>query len=198
MWECSAEHVRAEVAKFAGEAVRAMLPNAPLSPGDKQCQWCPVRATCSARTGAIMDAYPADPSDGGRLSAHITDEELAAALDRADFIESWCRDIRAEALRRATGGTTIPGYKLIEGKRGNRRWVDSSMAELELKSLGVDPHDHKLISPTEAQRRLKAANASYEVVSWNVEQPNGSPSLAKWNEEGKPLPKVEFGLEEAQ
>jgi hypothetical protein len=165
-----------------------------LNPGDKQCQWCPARANCNARNQDMLE-FPIELGAANEVSEQL----LAQSLDRIDAIEAWCRDVRAEALRRATAGKAIPGYKLIEGKRGNRRWVDAGMAQLSLEALGVSPFEApKLVSPTEAERRLKAAKQPYTEVAMLVEQPPGAPSLAKWNEEGRPLPALEFGLEEVQ
>jgi hypothetical protein len=168
-----------------------------FTPGDVQCQWCPARRTCKARNDAILNAYPVET---GKVSDNVfTEEDLAHALDRADFLEAWCRDIRAEALSRATAGRSIPGYKIIEGKRGNRRWVDGSVAAAILLAEGIDPYAApEIINPTEAQRRIKAAGKDYaEVVGAIVDQPPGKPSLAKWSDEGKPLAQQEFGIEEA-
>jgi Protein of unknown function (DUF2800) len=168
-----------------------------FTPGDVQCQWCPIRANCKARNDAILNAYPLET---GKVSDNVfTDEDLSHALDRADFLEAWCRDIRAEALSRAIAGRSIPGYKIIEGKRGNRRWIDGSVAAAILLAEGVDPYAApEVINPTEAQRRIKAAGKDYaEVVGAIVDQPPGKPSLAKWSDEGKPLAQQEFGIEEA-
>ena len=205
MWKCSADYVRTEVAKFAAQGQLSMLPNAPIVPSDEACKWCPIRANCSARNAEMLDMFPVENPDpyahhmsGAAQPQLLTEAALAAALDRIEGIEAWCRDVRAEALRRATVGLAIPGYKLIEGKRGNRRWIDPSIAELELTALKVDPYERKLISPTEASKRIKAVpNSSYETISWNIEQPPGAPSLAKWAEAGTPLACVEFGAEES-
>jgi hypothetical protein len=198
MWETTAEHVRNAGEHFAEAAKLAMsTTGGGLNPGDKQCQWCPARANCKARATQVLTEFPIEDNPVP-LSA-LSDAEVGQLLDKADAREAFWRDIRAEGLRRATAGKAIPGYKLIEGKRGNRRWIDVDVAAMELRALGIDPHEKpKLVSPTEAERRLKAAKQPYTEVAMLVEQPPGAPSLAKWNEEGRPLPALEFGLEEVQ
>jgi hypothetical protein len=198
MWETTAEHVRNAGEHFAEAAKLAMsTTGGGLNPGDKQCQWCPARANCKARATQVLTEFPIEDNPVP-LSA-LSDAEVGQLLDKADAREAFWRDIRAEGLRRATAGKAIPGYKLIEGKRGNRRWIDVDVAAMELRALGIDPHEKpKLVSPTEAERRLKAAKQPYTEVAMLVEQPPGAPSLARWNEEGRPLPALEFGLEEVQ
>jgi hypothetical protein len=205
MWECSVDELRRltdEYREPAQEAMRAYRgEEAPkLTPGDVQCGWCPVRANCSARANRVLMAFPLELDIP--ITVNKTGEvELAGWLNRLDAVESWCREVRAEALRRAMAGQEIPGYKLIEGKRGNRKWIDESVAALILEGIFVDPDEYttrKLVSPTEAEKRLKRVGKSYAEISDLVEQSAGAPSLARWDDVGKPLPRAEFGLEEAK
>lgn len=188
-------HLTDEWAAPAQMAMDAWYGRTPphLNPGDIQCEWCPARASCKARQEQILNQFPVE------TNPHETsDTELSEALGRIDAIEAWCRDLRAEALQRALAGRTLPGFKLIEGKRGNRRWVDPSIARLVLEGMGISADETpKLVSPTEAERRLKKAGQPYTEVSMIVEQPPGAPSLARWAEAGEALPVQEFGLEEA-
>jgi len=205
MWECSVEELRLLTNPWREPAQEAMRAHrgeeAPkLTPGDAQCEWCPARATCKARANEVMDAFPIEEAPN-----ELDSKTLAICLGRADAIESWCREVRAEALRRAMTGQEIPGYKLIEGKRGNRKWIDASVADFILSDiLGTGPEGAHtvptVVSPTEAERRLKAAGMGtrYAEIADLVEQSAGAPSLARWDDAGKPLPRAEFGLEEAK
>jgi len=192
MWETTPAYIRAEVAKFAVLGQAAMLPGAALTPGDKQCQWCPYRARCPARNAAMLAEFPIEVID---TAASV--ETIAAILNRADAIESWLRDARAYALQLAMGGTAIPGYKLIEGKRGNRKWSDAALVESLLgPDLGDAAYKKSLISPTDLERIAKKNPAvKYADYAAFIDQAPGAPSLAKWSEEGKPLPVTEFGLD---
>ena len=141
----------------------------------------------------MLNAFPIESAAGFN---ELTDGRLAELLNRADAAETFWREIRAEALRRAVAGAEIPGYKLIEGKRGNRKWVDESVAAMLLEG-SIDPWIKKLVTPTEAEKRMKNAGKDYGEIAALVEQAPGAPSLARWDESGKPLPRQEFGLEEA-
>jgi hypothetical protein len=193
-WTTTADDVRARVAEFA-KATQSTL----IVPGEIQCKWCPVRASCKARIDKVLTEFPIEMPRDIMVNPMVTDAALAAALDRVDFIEACCRDIRAEALRRAQSGAEIPGYKIIEGRRGPRAWADKGLAQVALyQDLGDDAYAPRaIVTPTEAEKRLKKAGKPYDNVAWLVEQSAGAPSLAKVAEAGTPLPRMEFGLEEA-
>lgn len=193
-WTCTADEVRARVAEFA-EAAKGTA----LVPGAIQCKWCPARGSCKARIDKTLSEFPIEMPKDIMVNPMVTDAALAAALDRVDFIEACCRDIRAEALRRAQAGQDIPGYKIIEGRRGPRAWSDKMLAGLQLEQdLGAEAFKpREIVTPTEAEKRLKKAGKPYDNVAWLVEQSAGAPSLAKLVEAGTPLPRLEFGLEEA-
>lgn len=194
-WECSVDELRAltdEWREPAQEAMRAYRgeEQPKLTPSDEACEWCPARATCTARGGSIASMFPIDePAPKADPMA------LAHWLGRIDAIEEWCRGVRAEALRRAVAGQEIPGYKLIEGRRGPRKWVDESVAAILLDGQ-IDPWVKKLVTPTEAEKRLKKAGKDYAEVAALVEQSPGAPSLARWDDSAPALPRTEFGLEE--
>jgi hypothetical protein len=198
-WTTTADDVRARVAELAKAAQEAMRADALLVPGATQCKWCPVRASCKARIDKVLAEFPVEMPQDIMVNPMVTDAALATALGRVDFIEACCRDIRAEALRRAQGGAEIPGYKIIEGRRGPRAWADKGLAQVALyQDLGDDAYAPRVIvTPTEAEKRLKKAGKPYDNVAWLVEQSAGAPSLAKVTEAGAPLPRMEFGLEEA-
>ena len=81
-------------------------------------------------------------------------------------------------------GQQVPGYKLVQGKKGNRAWTKAEDAEALLKTLGLNPnvmYDHKLISPTSAEKLVKANELTVEQwaqVSELITQSEGSPSVA--------------------
>ena len=84
---------------------------------------------------------------------------LAACLSKVDLIEDWCKAVRAEAEHRLCEGQPVPGYKLVQGKRGNRCWADEAEAETALKLMRVKTehmYNFKLISPPQAEKLAKA------------------------------------------
>ena len=87
--------------------------------------------------------------------ASVDDEHLAVCMDAVDMVEGWAKGVRAEMERRLLAGRNMPGYKLVEGKQGNRKFADEVEAEGMLKSFRLkreEMYDFVLISPTTAEK----------------------------------------------
>jgi len=166
----------AQSVREAADATR--WPDAPLVPSSKGCQWCRAKATCPAIRATVMDDFDTV------VPETADDADLARVMANADLIESWVKAVRAEVERRLLAGEPVPGYKLVQGKKGNRAWTKAEDAEALLKSLGLNPdvmYDHKLISPTSAEKLAKAGALNpqqWAEVSALVTQSEGSPSVA--------------------
>ena len=140
-----------------------------LTPGEKQCRFCRAKATCPALAAEVRDVVAAgaatadDFSDLTHVEAAVTaadtDEWLSGAMSKVDLVEQWCKAVRAETERRLLAGQEVPGFKLVQGKRGARAWVNPEQAEEALKAMRLkveQMYDMKLISPTAAEKLHKA------------------------------------------
>ena len=140
-----------------------------LNPGEKQCKFCPAKATCPALRAEVAEmvgaSAPCSPDDflsdiqPTGTGAYEAADWLAACLSKVDLIEDWCKAVRAEAERRLQAGEPVPGFKLVQGKRGSRAWSDAAAAEEALKAYRLkieEMYDLKLISPTSAEKLAKA------------------------------------------
>ena len=155
-------------------------PDAPalLFPSAKGCQWCRAKATCPAITKTVMD-------DFDTVVPETADErDLARIMANADMIEKWVKAVRAEVERRLLAGEPVPGYKLVQGKKGNRQWVDSDEAEATLKLMRVkhdQMYDYKLASPTSIEKLAKAGAVGprqWTRIQTLITQSEGQPSVA--------------------
>lgn len=159
-----------------------------LNPGEKQCQWCKAKATCPALRKFIMDEVVGDfdivtdelpeapkpvPND---------DEVIAKSFALLDLINGWSKAIASEMQTRMMAGRKMPGYKLVEGKKGSRAWIDEGEAESTLKSFRLkmeEMYSMKVISPTQTEKLLKGKNPK----RWNkmlklITQNDGQPHIA--------------------
>jgi Protein of unknown function (DUF2800) len=128
-----------------------------LNAGDTQCGYCPVRGRCPARAKRVADMFLP------LIKRHELDDAAIGALySQLDEIESAVSDFRAEALRRAKMGSTIPGQKLIYGNRGRRQWIDTAQAERALTGIAGERayEPRTIISPTDAEKMLKKRYAA--------------------------------------
>lgn len=157
-----------EQVKAASERTRTETDK--LNPSLKGCRWCKAKATCPAAAAQVEDiVFEGSASDfqdiigpGAKLPPVPTlepgDDPLARALKMADFIEAWVKAVRAEAERRLLAGVPVQGYKLVQGRAGNRAWTDASEAEALLKHFRLkleQMYDFKLISPTKAAKLME-------------------------------------------
>jgi Protein of unknown function (DUF2800) len=154
-----------------------------LNPGEKQCRFCKAKATCPALKAEISDAVGgiATPADFADLAV-ADEDDVSRAMARVELVEQWCKAIRAEVERRLFAGEPVAGFKLVEGRRGNRAWSDEAEVEKLFKSFRLkqeEMYDFKLISPTKAEKILKAKNPGrWEKVDALTSRGDGKPSVA--------------------
>jgi hypothetical protein len=193
-WEIGIADLESRI-EFIGEQARIALdlidnPAAArqyLVPGDKQCRWCPVKATCPAKVAQVMSAFEdanESPEAGGVPVEAQPDDRLAEHMALADQIEDWIKAVRAEVERRLLDGKAVPGYKLVEGRRGARRWSDATWVEQWLtreKKLdaGVVYEPRELKSPAKMEKTMsKAFPHLWLDLQARIEQKDGLPSVA--------------------
>ena len=171
-----------EAARLA--AIEALDNREPrLNPGEKQCRFCKAKATCPALKAEISDAIGgiATPADFADLAV-ADEDDVSRAMARVELVEQWCKAIRAEVERRLFAGEPVAGFKLVEGRRGNRAWSDEAAVEKLFKSFRLkqeEMYDFKLISPTKAEKILKTKNPGrWEKVDALTSRGDGKPSVA--------------------
>ncbi len=120
--------------------------------------WCTKYYCKAAADCPTLAAYVSEPLE----ELDLTNADIAEKLSKLDAIRQWCDQVEAEANRLVFDeGQTIPGYKVVQGRAGNRQWVDEAEAERVLKSLKLKKDEmyvYKLISPTNATKLAKERN----------------------------------------
>lgn len=161
-----------------------------LTPGDEQCRWCKAKAKCPKLAEKVLEVAGADDFDDmpealGAVEL-LTPEALAAKASACDLLESWIKAIRGRVEKELFAGVTVPGWKLVQGKRGNRQWGDETEAEETLKSMRLkhdEMYQYKVISPTTAEKIFGPKGTAPSVKRWNklqtlITQKDGAPSVA--------------------
>lgn len=161
-----------------------------LTPGEKQCRFCKAKATCPAllaEVSGVVGGEPATAADFAQFvpvdtSDGLGDNYLSVAMDKVGLVEDWCKAVRAEVERRLLQGLEVPGYKLVEGKQGNRQWANADEAEKAMKAMRLktdEMYERKLISPTAAEKVLKQTPAKWDKLQKLITRNPGKPSVAK-------------------
>ncbi|MNB78011.1 PD-(D/E)XK nuclease superfamily protein [compost metagenome] len=170
------------------------LPADSFTPGEKQCRFCKAQALCSAREQMHLNTVAGDFVDltqpiaeqiaeAGKRVPLLTLEQLAEIYSQADFIESWLKAVRSRVNDELNAGTAVPGYKLVNGKQGNRAWQDEEAARALLKDQfrykTEEVFDLKLISPTKAEKLIKKASPRrWTKVEALITRADGKPTVA--------------------
>lgn len=167
----------AEVAKAAVKA--ALTYGAPHQPGEKQCRFCKVKAICPALADDVMETV-GDLSSFSDLT--LSDgEELGGYMAKVGMVEDWCKAIRAEAERRLLAGQPVPGFKLVTGRQGPRKWTDEDAVEKQLRAWKYKADaivTKSLLSPTQLEKFLKASPDRWEQLQDFISRSDGKPSVA--------------------
>lgn len=112
-----------------------------LTPGESQCEWCPAAATCPALAKVANDFTMAasDEFEVVNLLEQMTGAELAKRQAKVQLCEIWAKAVEHETAKRLTlDSNSVPGYKMVLGREGNRRWADPQAAEQALAAYDRD------------------------------------------------------------
>jgi len=184
-----ADEVRA-AANIAGDARDVIAQNGNLdwmylNPGEKQCRFCKAKSTCPALRAEVADivcgAATLDEFMPEVPDMQTGDNYLSMAMAKVGLVEDWCKGVRAEVERRLLAGQKIDGFKLVEGRKGNRKWANEAEVEALFKSFrlrGDDMYDRSLISPTKAEKLFKNNPKRWEKVEALTSRSDGKPSVA--------------------
>ena len=179
----------AEVCREAEEADDEDLAEF-LEPGEKQCRFCKAKATCRALRADVTDVVGGEAActidEFAEFLPEVVDSQtgdnyLPMAMSKVALVEDWCKAVRAEVERRLFAGQKVDGYKLVEGKRGNRKWENEAQVEDLFKTFRMrqdEMYDLSLISPTKAEKVFKQNPKRWAKVNDLITQSVGKPSVA--------------------
>lgn len=174
----------AELRAFASRAADAVMriddaheafdPKVHLVVGEKQCRWCLAKATCPALVQTVIEEFDVEPS---------ADADIGALMNKVGLIEDWCKAVRAEAERRLLAGTPVAGWKLVQGRRGNRAWAnEAEVLEMMKNTFRLKDdivYSRTLVSPAQAEKTIgKEYPRRWATLQKLITQSEGKPSVA--------------------
>lgn len=130
------------------------------------CRWCRGKATCPALAEQAAAACLADyketepvPEPVQTIRVPTDPALLAKAYSFLPALDTWAKMVRESVTARLAQGESVPGYKLVAGRKGPRKWTDADAVEKLMKSMRMkreDMYEMKLISPTKFEAAVKA------------------------------------------
>ena len=223
-WDTTASVLRQFEAALRQRATRAMAiyredvkaEQADYEANAEVCRFCKAKLKCPAYTAMVKEGLKADYEvvgpDGTDASAPaptvpapvkaeldaIPVPTSAAALAKAHayvpLIEQWCKEVSSAVASRLSAGEAIPGLKLVEGRRGARKWADAKLAEETMKRMRLKQdqmYDWTLISPTSAEKLIKSGvigQRQAKAIREMYVQADGKPVVAPESDPRPALP----------
>ncbi len=205
------EDFRQKVAQGAARCRAAMwhynnvgeLPSEYFGPAETPCRFCSTKASCPALATHVLNTVaddfvdltqPVAPQLSHAALRTFDNTTLACLFGATELIESWCKSIRDRAAAELLSGQPVPGYKVVQGRQGSRRWVDETAAEDALIQMRIGLshlHDVSLISPASAEKLHQAG--VLDLQQWAQLQPlihrsTGAPIVVPTSDKRPALP----------
>jgi hypothetical protein len=163
------------------EATKA--PDAPLVPSEKACQFCKA-FPCSAAKDAVLKAALDDFDTAARVPPNDL-SELARLKKLIPLIEQFVQWINTRVRNELQSGNKVPGYKLVQGDQGDRKWTDQMRVVACLQVDGVDPEDYQtrnLKSPAQIEKLARPKTRKLSKETWErlqnfIIREEGSPKV---------------------
>jgi len=178
-------------------ALKAISGEAEFEPGDKQCKFCKAKPTCKALADHSMEAvskiFKPLPDVIDFKEAHsLSNEDIGKLIPLTDGIIDWCKALQSYAFNLMEGGTTIPGYKIVRGRAGNRKWVDEEQVSMILSENQLGREEifqlPKLLTPPNMVKLLKVTGLPADLISDLWVQPEGKRTMATSDDPRDELP----------
>lgn len=162
--------------------------NAPRIAGDKQCGYCKAAQNRHCKEydawniqkwGGKFDAYQkgrtVDPPEPDSMDPDMR----ALILQQAPALKQWLSRLHAAHINACMAGQPGGGLKVVESRKGHRKWTDEKEAEKWLDENVPEHADiykpRTIISPAQAQKFF-GKNGKAKVAPL-VTQPDGKPVL---------------------
>ena len=172
----------AELLSWAEKTVKPTAAKAAKGKGaykeGEHCRFCPHAGRCRKLTKACTEYVR---TYTGRLGVKVlAPYEVADILAMEPMITLWLKRVKAQAMDTLIQGGEIPGYKVVEGKMGNRKWSDELAVAEKLKAEGYSLEDYtetKLLSPAALDKAIGKKKTA-ELLADLVTRTPGSPVIA--------------------
>lgn len=155
-----------------------------FKPSADACQWCRFNEKCNARTKAAIQTggTTATDADLGDDNHEMTPEELKAAYEKLPELRQHIATIEKAMHAALLSGVAVPGYKLVTGNEGNRKWSDAEKVTEMLEGARIKRDmmfKESLISPTDAEKVFKTEKPRiWRRLEKLIERSPGKPTIA--------------------
>lgn len=142
------------------------------------CRFCPHAGKCRKLSSYCTEFVETHDLRVG--VPKLAPFEVAEVLAMEPMISLWLKKVKEQALTTLLDGGEVPGYKVVEGKLGNRKWTDEMQVAEALKAAGYSQEDiteTKLLSPAAMDKAIGKKKAA-ELLTEFIDRSPGAPTIA--------------------
>lgn len=157
-------------------AERAFKGKGKYNPGE-HCRFCQHAGRCRALTKTCTEYVETHSLRVG--VPVLAPYEVADVLRMEPLISLWLKRVKEQAFTSLMNGEEVPGYKLVEGKLGNRKWTNEQDIFKALTEAGYTADEiteTKLLSPSAMDKALGKKKAA-ELLEGFIERAPGQPTV---------------------
>lgn len=147
------------------------------APGE-HCRFCQHAGKCRALTKLCTEFVD---THGMKIALPVlAPHEVADVLRMEPMVTLWLKKVKEQALSTLMNGEELPGYKLVEGKLGNRKWRSEQVVFNILKNQGysdTEITETKVLSPSQMDKAIGKKKVT-ELLDEYIERAPGAPTIA--------------------
>lgn len=170
-----------DLMEWAEKTVKPLAAKAVKGKGDykagSHCKFCPHAGKCRQLTKTCTE-YVETHSLRAAVPV-LAPHEVAEVLQMEPLVALWLKRVKAQALTTLLEGGEVPGYKVVEGKPGNRKWTDDQavLAKLaEARYAFEDITETKLLSPAAMDKAIGKKKV-VELLTELIDRSPGAPTV---------------------
>ena len=170
-----------ELLAWAEQTVKPIAEKAAKGKGNydagEQCRFCPHAGRCRKLRQVCTEFVETHDLRVG--VPVLADFEIAEVLKLEPLITLWLRRVKEQAFSKLMDGGTIPGFKIVEGKQGNRKWSNEFDVYKALNEAGYKQEEiteTKLFSPSMMDKVLGKKKVA-ELLDAFIERAPGAPTV---------------------
>lgn len=141
------------------------------------CTFCPHAGKCR-KLKSVCTEY-VETHDLRVAVPVLSPYEMAEAMQMVPLIKLWLKRIEAQALTTLLDGGEIPGFKVVEGKLGNRKWTDELAVAKVLEEAGHSREEYtetKLLTPAAMDKAIGKKKVA-ELLTQLIDRAPGAPTV---------------------
>lgn len=180
-WEAPIAYLTAKAVEYK-KAVAATREANPAFHAGKWCKWCVGNnGSCPEKFRAVQEMAKTDftalnkmPAVGSLPSVQLmTVQQRAQAYEWKEAITSWFKALEEGLFEELEAGREVPGWKMVDGDKGNRKWISEESVVAEFGGL-YDIFEKKLLSPAKLEKIVGKGKATHL-----TERPDGKKIMVR-------------------